>query len=72
MGKHINVEYKGEKKSFKPEEMSSMVLTKMKEIAEAYLGETVTDAVVTLTKHILMITQRNSTRDACLVAGLSL
>ncbi len=67
---HINVEYKGEKKSFKPEEISSMVLTKMKEIAEAYLGETVTDAVVTVPAYF-NDSQRNSTRDACLIAGLN-
>ena len=35
----VQVEYKGESKSFYPEEVSSMVLTKMKEIAEAYLGK---------------------------------
>lgn len=35
----VQVEYKGETKSFYPEEISSMVLTKMKEIAEAYLGK---------------------------------
>jgi len=67
---HINVEYKGEKKSFKPEEISSMVLTKMKDIAEAYLGETVTDAVVTVPAYF-NDSQRNSTRDACLIAGLN-
>uniref|UniRef100_A0A673VTM6 Heat shock protein family A (Hsp70) member 8 n=1 Tax=Suricata suricatta TaxID=37032 RepID=A0A673VTM6_SURSU len=38
----VQVEYKGETKSFYPEEVSSMVLTKMKEIAEAYLGKTAT------------------------------
>merc|ERR1712195_354109 len=44
----IEVEYKGETKQFKAEEISSMVLTKMKEIAEAYLGKTVKSAVVTV------------------------
>ncbi len=44
----LQVEYKGEKKSFFPEEVSSMVLTKMKETAEAYLRKPVTDAVVTV------------------------
>ena len=43
----LQVEYKSEEKSFFPEEISSMVLTKMKETAEAFLGEKITDAVVT-------------------------
>nr|KAG5714813.1 hypothetical protein BaRGS_000301 [Batillaria attramentaria] len=44
----IQVEYKGETKTLAPEEVSSMVLTKMKETAEAYLGQRVTDAVITV------------------------
>ncbi len=44
----ITVEYKGEYRDFTPEEISAMVLTKMKETAEAYLGEKVTHAVVTV------------------------
>jgi L1 cell adhesion molecule like protein len=44
----IQVQYKGETKTFFPEEISSMVLTKMKETAEAYLGKTVTSAVITV------------------------
>src|SRR5882757_4280474 len=44
----IRVDYKGEQKTFFPEEISSMVLTKMKEVAEAYLGKTVKDVVVTV------------------------
>ena len=67
---HIEVDYKGERKAFKPEEISSMVLVKMKEIAEAYLGETVTDAVVTVPAYF-NDSQRNSTKDACLIAGLN-
>ena len=67
---HIDVEYKGEQKSFKPEEISSMVLTKMKEVAEAYLGEKVEEAVVTVPAYF-NDSQRNSTRDACLIAGLN-
>ena len=42
------MEYKSENKTFFPEEISSMVLTKMKETAEAYLGKDVNDAVVTV------------------------
>jgi heat shock 70kDa protein 1/2/6/8 len=67
---HIEVEYKGEQKSFRPEEISSMVLIKMKEIAESYLGETVTDAVVTVPAYF-NDSQRNSTKDACIIAGLN-
>jgi len=44
----IVVNYKGEEKQFSAEEISSMVLTKMKEIAEAYLGSTIKNAVVTV------------------------
>ena len=44
----INVEYKSEEKTFTPEEISSMVLLKMKETAEAYLGHDVKDAVITV------------------------
>ena len=44
----LQVEYKGEMKSFTPEEISSMVLTKMKDTVEAYLGKKVTDAVITV------------------------
>merc|ERR1711871_1208601 len=44
---HLRVESKGESKVFSPEEISSMILSKMKETAESYLGEAVTDAVIT-------------------------
>lgn len=44
----IKVEYKGEDKTFFPEEISSMILTKMRETAEAYLGKDVPNAVVTV------------------------
>ncbi|XP_028968817.1 heat shock 70 kDa protein cognate 4 [Galendromus occidentalis] len=44
----IQVDFKGERKSFYPEEISSMVLTKMRETAEAYLGQPVRDAVITV------------------------
>jgi molecular chaperone DnaK (HSP70) len=44
---HIRVLFKGEQKDFSPEEISAMVLIKMKETAEAFLGATVTNAVIT-------------------------
>lgn len=44
---HISVEYFGEEKTFSPQEISAMVLSKMKDIAEAKLGKTVQKAVVT-------------------------
>ena len=66
----IQVEYKAETKTFYPEEVSSMVLTKMKEIAEAYLGKTVTDAVVTVPAYF-NDSQRQATKDAGTIAGLN-
>ena len=65
----INVEFKGEKKEFKPEEISSMILSKMKEIAESYLGETVSSAVITVPAYF-NDSQRQSTKDAGVIAGL--
>jgi molecular chaperone DnaK (HSP70) len=44
----IIVTYKGETKDFHPEEITSMILTKMKETAEAYLGKTITETVITV------------------------
>ncbi|XP_053670821.1 heat shock 70 kDa protein cognate 4-like [Anopheles nili] len=66
----IQVEYKGEKKSFFPEEVSSMVLTKMKETAEAYLGKTVTNAVITVPAYF-NDSQRQATKDAGTISGLN-
>jgi L1 cell adhesion molecule like protein len=66
----IQVEYKGETKQFTPEEISSMVLTKMKETAEAYLGDTVKDAVVTVPAYF-NDSQRQATKDAGVIAGLN-
>lgn len=66
----IVVEYKNEKKTFYPEEISSMVLVKMKEIAEAYLGKTVTDAVVTVPAYF-NDSQRQATKDAGTISGLN-
>ncbi|XP_046908865.2 heat shock cognate 71 kDa protein [Dermatophagoides farinae] len=66
----IQVEYKGETKKFFPEEISSMVLTKMKEIAEAYLGKTITSAVITVPAYF-NDSQRQATKDAGTIAGLN-
>jgi len=66
----IQVEHKGENKTFFPEEISSMVLTKMKEIAEAYLGKPVVNAVVTVPAYF-NDSQRQATKDAGTIAGLN-
>ncbi|XP_035511243.1 heat shock 70 kDa protein 1-like, partial [Morone saxatilis] len=66
----IQVEYKGEDKTFYPEEISSMVLLKMKEIAEAYLGHQVSNAVVTVPAYF-NDSQRQATKDAGVIAGLN-
>jgi len=65
----IQVEYNGEVKNFAPEEISSMVLIKMKEIAEAFLGKTVKKAVVTVPAYF-NDAQRNATKDAGAISGL--
>jgi len=66
----INVSFKGENKSFAAEEISSMVLIKMKEIAESYLGEKVENAVVTVPAYF-NDSQRQATKDAGAIAGLN-
>uniref|UniRef100_A0A0B8RYL0 Heat shock 70 kDa protein-like protein n=1 Tax=Philothamnus irregularis TaxID=1899461 RepID=A0A0B8RYL0_9SAUR len=66
----VQVEYKAEIKNFFPEEISSMVLTKMKEIAEAYLGCKVQSAVITVPAYF-NDSQRQATKDAGTITGLN-
>merc|ERR1712045_241806 len=67
----ISVEFKCEDETFTPEEVSAMVLTKMKETAEQYLGKTVKDAVVTVPAYF-NDSQRQATKDAGVIAGLNI
>lgn len=66
----IQVEYKGETKKFSPEEISAMVLTKMKTTAEDFLGSDVKDAVITVPAYF-NDSQRQATKDAGTIAGLN-
>merc|ERR1719238_204510 len=66
----VKVEYKGDQKKFQAEEISSMVLTKMKETAETFLGKTVNDAVVTVPAYF-NDSQRQATKDAGTISGLN-
>jgi len=66
----LEVEYKNETKNFTPEEISAMILTKMKETAEAYLGHDVKDAVVTVPAYF-NDSQRQATKDAGVICGLN-
>lgn len=66
----VSVTHAGEDKKFYAEELSAMILTKMKEIAETYLGEKVTDAVITVPAYF-GDSQRQATKDAGVIAGLN-
>tara|TARA_Y100000816_G_scaffold117395_1_gene82310 strand:- start:891 stop:2804 length:1914 start_codon:yes stop_codon:yes gene_type:complete len=66
----IKVMKGGEEMKFHPEQISSMVLERMKEIAEAYLGDKVTDAVITVPAYF-NDSQRQATKDAAIIAGLN-
>ena len=65
----IKVQYNDEQKSFSAEEISAMILVKMKEIAETYLGDTVSQAVITVPAYF-NDSQRTATKDAATIAGL--
>ena len=67
----IVVEFHGEKKKFSAEEISSMVLVKMKEVAEAYLGKEMKNAVVTVPAYF-NDSQRQATKDAAVICWLEL
>jgi heat shock protein 1/8 len=67
----IEVSFKGEPKQLYPEEISAAVLVRMKEIAEGYLGQSVSDAVVTVPAYF-NDAQRQSTKDAGVIAGLNI
>ncbi|CAM9695836.1 unnamed protein product [Scytosiphon promiscuus] len=67
---NVQVDVKGSKKTFAPEEISAMVLVKMKEIAEAFLGKDVANAVVTVPAYF-NDAQRQATKDAGTISGMS-
>ncbi|KAL0487862.1 HSP70 [Acrasis kona] len=68
---HVQVSFKGETKNFAPEEISAMVLTKMKESAEQYLGKNVKKAVVTVPAYF-NDAQRQATKDAGTISGMEI
>merc|ERR1739838_900365 len=67
----LQVEFKCEERTFTPEEVSSMILVKMKETAEAFLGQNITDAVVTVPAYF-NDSQRQATKDAGVISGLNI
>merc|ERR1719253_308864 len=67
---HIEVELAGDTKTFSPEEISAMILQKMKETAETFLGKSVKNAVVTVPAYF-NDAQRSATKDAGTIAGLN-
>merc|ERR1712151_437003 len=68
---YIKTDIQGETKVYAPEEISAMVLTKMRQVAENYLGETVKNAVVTVPAYF-NDSQRQSTKDAGNISGLNI
>jgi len=68
---NVQVEVKGTSKTFTPEEISAMILGKMKDVAESYLGKKVTHAVVTVPAYF-NDNQRQATKDAGAIAGLEI
>lgn len=66
----IAVDYMKESRQYSPEQIGSMVLQKMKQIAEAYFGEPVSDAVITVPAYF-NDAQRQATKDAGVIAGLN-
>mmetsp|Transcript_17432 Transcript_17432/g.48426 ORF Transcript_17432/g.48426 Transcript_17432/m.48426 type:complete len:655 (+) Transcript_17432:114-2078(+) len=67
---YVSVDMGKDKKVFSPEEISAMILTKMKDVAETYLGKTVKHAVVTVPAYFTDA-QRQATKDAGTIAGLN-
>ena len=67
---YVEIEVKGQKKLYSPEEISAMILTKMKQIAENFLGREVKNAVITVPAYF-NDSQRQSTKDAGTIAGLN-
>lgn len=67
----VTVEVAGAEKTFTPEEVSAMILSKMRDVAEGYLGEKVSNAVVTVPAYF-NDAQRAATKDAGQIAGLNI